>query len=268
MADNSRKRFKRSDGEEGTLNPEENQIDWIFSGAQFYNVPAEPGILGPAYYGRPALPTEWTSGTNKLWPVSRARFWCLNPIQQGEEQWERIGAQIKMSRIEINVTCSVTEGVDEIFKDHRTNMGRVVVIYDKGGSLVSGKGVTPEVTDVLSCIGSSGTPRSEPWAGLTPGVAHRYEILWDVKFCPIVKAFEFTDGANPWMRHIYKFDLGGRRTIYNDSFVYNPVDDRAQQIVTGALYIGFFGDAVNTGAIDDGVPPRYRAEGYIRLFWY
>jgi len=152
-----------------------------------------------------------------------------------------------------------------------TDMGRnrFMVIYDRGGRVVSGVGFTPDAIDVIAQAPPRPTDPllGEPWADPNPYFTERFEILYDCKNVAPSSSGAVRDNAQPYGSYILDIDLEGRDTIFDDRAEYDPDKDRAQQIQTGGLYILCASNVASRSLLITEAP-KYQATGTVTLYFY
>lgn len=157
---------------------------------------------------------------------------CLNACVRGSDIGDRVGRQIMMKSIQLNIHAYAKAGTGV------RQVGRALVVYDRqtNGSL-------PAVTDIITTVSRVTAPRNL-------NNRKRFKILWDM---PICLSSDVTDNDQSQitiqkyrkLRHPVEFNSGNAGT-YGD-------------ISTGALWLVLYGtEATGTTAATFDYDSRVR----------
>jgi len=262
MALYSRKR-NRKDYVRG---PELKSVGYVFQDDQWHAVPSEPAITGPHFFG---LAAAGAPPGVLSWQLCKPL--CINVVLEGSNGANRTGTAINMHKLSVKVLAmrqlnGVVDGVNQSL----LIQNRLMIVYDKGGDISGAHGFSPKIQEIIGVPNPvHAAPYLTVWADQNPASAERFEILYDSFRVAPSSNQAWTDPGQPWSQWTFDLDLGGRRTVYNSTLgAYNTGNDRAQQVVTGGLFLVAIGTGINQ---DQPLPlyndPMYKVIGQVTLYF-
>lgn len=261
MAIYSRKRT-RSDY---VTSPEIKSVGYILQDDQWNPVPNEPTVTGPHFFGLVAAVAPPGVKTDQL-----CKPLCINVVFAGSEGMNRIGSVINMKKLSVKVIAiRQANGVVDGDSQSLLIRNRLMIVYDRGGDRAGDVGFSPPIYKIINVPNPAGADyTAEIWADQSPYFTERFEILYDSFRVAPSNNQTWSDPGQPWSQWTFDIDLEDRQTVYNNLQSWDPTKDRAQNIVTGGLYLVCAGTGVDQ---DQPFPafhdPAYKVIGQVTLYY-